>query len=99
MSRTLAALGALALSSAAGAECNTLQATFENEGTRVVLTTIAGEAGLRIANPEVITGKLDAVFEDEPPAQLFPRFAWLLGYELRIRGDEVWLHPADDARV
>jgi hypothetical protein len=92
MSRRLATLCAFAASGAASAHGNPMVATFQDEGARIALTTIAGEAGLRIANPEAIRGTLRARFDDAQPASLFPKLAWQMGYELRIRGDEVWLH-------
>lgn len=96
MSRHALALCALAMSGSAAAECDTMNARFENESTRVVLTTIAGEAGWRIANPEVITGTLNAELQDFEPARLFPKLAASLGYQVRFQGDRVWLEPRPD---
>ena len=92
MSRRLATLCCIAASGAASANGNPMVARFEDEGARIALTTIEGEAGLRIANPETIRGTLTAEFDGAQAANLFPKLAWQMGYELRVRGDEVWLH-------
>jgi hypothetical protein len=96
MTRKIVAIGALALTGGTGGASPASHASFHDEGARIVLTTLAGEGGLRIANPEVIAGRLDAVFADETASTLFLRFVRRMGYEPRIAGREVWLQPITD---
>lgn len=95
--KRLAALGALAFST--GACAASQYARFEDEGARLLLTTLAGEAGLRLANPEVISGRLDAVYGNEAASTLFARFAGRMGYEMHVDGDQVWLQRSSTARA
>lgn len=88
--RRLAALGAIAFST--GAVAAPVHASFSDGGARVLLTTLAAEAGLRLANPEVIEGRLHAVFADEEAGTLLARFAARMGYRLQVEDGEAWLH-------
>ena len=77
------------------AECEKIDAVFENERASSVLSILATEAGLTLVNPELATGRVNATFEGEDAGKLLPVIAWDLGYEIRLQGRKAWLHPAD----
>jgi hypothetical protein len=93
MARRISAALTLCAAGAAAAGSGSVEASFEDASARIAMTTLAQDAGYILANPEVIRGRVDARFEQQSAARLFSRFAWLLGYELRIRDREVWLEP------
>ncbi len=91
MIRTLV-FAALAAASLSAVGCEKLDAAFENEKASTVLSILATEAGLSLVNPEIATSRINATFEGDNPAKLLPVIAWDLGFELRIQGQNAWLH-------
>jgi hypothetical protein len=94
MMRLALSLALLCGATASHAECNTLDAVFENERASSVLKILATEAGFELVNPELATGRFDATFEDEDPARLLALIARDQGFTLRVDGRRVWLEPA-----
>ncbi len=87
MRRTVALL--LLATSAAGAEaCPIVSATFEHADARAALVALAEDAGYRIVNPEVITGRVDAELEGDAQKAFFG-LAVAMGYAVRVEGYDV----------
>lgn len=88
MRRTVALL--LLATSAAGAEtCPVVSATFERADARAALVALAEDAGYRIVNPEVITGRVDAELEGMDAQEAFFGLAGAMGYAVRVEGYDV----------
>jgi hypothetical protein len=72
-------------------ECSTVDATFEDVPARAALVALAADAGYRIANPDVVTGRIDVRLQEMNPHQAFLHLSRALGYVLTIRGRDVTL--------
>lgn len=91
MMRAVSMTALLSLCFTASADCTKIDAVFEDTSAGKVLSVLASEAGYALQNPELATARMNAVFENEDPARLLAKVAWAEGFELRIRGSELWL--------
>ena len=95
MIRIAAAVLLLSLCAPVSAQCNKIDAKFENMTVGTMLSLIAEEVGLKLMNPELAPGVANTSFKEEAPIALLAKVAWSEGFELRVKGNEVWLEKRE----